>query len=91
VILNLASAPFGLAAMYYGYRGYLATRGGLKAYKYFFVAMTALGAAMLFDLLRLIGVMAGRGEYLFEIALVVVAFFMLLSFKDLHDFLLRAF
>jgi hypothetical protein len=91
IILNLASAPFGFAAMYYGYRGYLATKGGLKAYKYFFIAMIGLGAAMLFDLLRIVGYLHGIAEYLLETALIAVALFMLLSFKNLHDFLSKTF
>jgi hypothetical protein len=100
ILLNLLSAPFGFSAMYYGYKGYTATRGGLKAYKYFFFAMTGLGAAVLFDLLCLIGqgwpdtALAAYVVYchqLMHVSLILVAFFMLLSFMDIYKFVSKAF
>jgi|GEM_PF-3018242 uncharacterized membrane protein len=91
ILLNVISAPFGVAALYYGYKGYEATKGGLKAYKYFFLAMVGLGTAMLLDLLRLLGMLSSSAEFLFELSLMIVAVLMLLSFKNLHDFLSKAF
>lgn len=88
IIFNLASAPFGFAAMYYGYRGYKLMEGGLSAYKYFFFVVVGLGAAMLFDLLRILGYFEGM-EYFFELILVAVAFFMLFSFRSLCEFVCR--
>lgn len=85
IIFNLASAPFGLAAMYYGYLGYRATKGGLKTYSYFFLAMTSLGATMLADLLWLLRY--NPFEYLVEIGLFIVAVFFMLAFRDMHKFL----
>ncbi|NOZ76202.1 MAG: hypothetical protein GXO65_00680 [Euryarchaeota archaeon] len=99
IALNLLSAPFGFTAMYYGYKGYSTTKGGLGAYKYFFYAMTGLGAAVLFDLLDLVGkkwpgAVGGYGQYchpLMQIALVAVAFFMLIAFIDVYKFVSNAF
>lgn len=88
IIFNLASAPFGFAGLYYGYRGYKLTEGGLSAYKYFFFVMLGLGAAMLFDLLRILGYFRSM-EYFFELILLAVAFFMLLSFRGLCEFVCR--
>jgi len=86
ILFNLAAAPFGFAALYYGYKGHQVTKGGLHVYRYFFFAMFGLGVAMLFDLLRILGYFKGYG-YIFEIILVVVGFFMFLSFKNLYTFL----
>jgi hypothetical protein len=100
IIMNLTSAPFGFIAMYYGYKGYEATKGGLEAYKYFFFAMTGLGAAVLFDLLRLIArgwpesfiaKFGGYYHHLMHLSLIFVAVFMLLSFMDIYKFVSRAF
>lgn len=85
IIFNLASAPFGFAAMYYGYLGYRQTKGGLRAYLYFFLAMTGLGATMLFDILQILGY--SPFEYLVEAGLFVVAVFFMLAFKDMYKFL----
>lgn len=86
IIFNLAAVPFGFAALYYGYKGHKVTKGGLHVYRYFFLAMFGLGAAMLFDLLRILGYFKGY-RYIFEIILIVVGFFMFLSFKNLDAFL----
>jgi hypothetical protein len=86
--LNLLAAPFGLPAMYYGYRGYLATRGGLKAYKYFFIAMVSVGAVLFFDLFRLLRVPGfAEFEILIEVAFLVAALFFMLAFRDMVRFL----
>jgi hypothetical protein len=87
--LNLASAPFGFAAMYYGYLGYMKTKGGLKAFLFYLLAMTALGATMLFDLLRLMGFTSI--ESLIELGTFLVALFFFLAFKNIHDFLSKTF
>lgn len=85
IIFNLASAPFGFAAMYYGYLGYRQTKGGLKAYLYFFLAMTGLGAVMLADLLWILGY--SPFEFLVEAGLLIVAVFFMLAFRDMYKFL----
>ncbi len=98
--LNVMSAPFGFTAMYYGYKGYRATRGGLKAYKYFFFAMFGLGAAMLFDLIFLLTKVLSYPflipylpyfDYAMGGALIFVALFMALSFRDIYNFVSKTF
>ncbi len=91
VIFNLSAVPFGFSAMYYGYRGYQATKGGLNAYKYYLIAMTGIGAGFLFDLLILIGLMPGHLAYLMEMAFLVATVFLMLAFKDIVDFFKSAF
>lgn len=85
ISFNLISAPFGFAALYYGYRGYMKTRGGLRAFPYFLLAMVGLGATMLFDLLRLLNI--SDETFLLELGTLIVAVFFMLAFKDLDDFL----
>jgi hypothetical protein len=72
--------------MYYGYRGYLATKGGLKAYKYFFIAMISVGAVLFFDLLRLLETILGW-EFLIEVSFLMAAIFFMLAFMDMFKFL----
>lgn len=86
VIFNLVAAPFGFTALYYGYRGYLETRGGLDAYKYYLIAMTGIGAGLLFDLLILLKLMPVHLGYLIELSFLVAAIFFMLAFKDIVDF-----
>jgi hypothetical protein len=93
IALNLLAAPFGIPAMYYGYKGYRVTRGGLRAYKYFFVAMTSVGAVLFFDLLfRIMSDYTYTGlEFLVEFAFLVAAIFFMLAFKDMYEFLRSVF
>ncbi len=88
LIFILASLPFGTAALWYGYRGYKATKWGLTAYTYFLFALIGLGNAVLLDLLRLLGL----EQYIYiksfmEIALFVAAVCFLLAFRDMYRFL----
>lgn len=87
----LASMPFGLAALWYGYKGYKATKWGMTAYTYFLLALVGLGNAVLLDLLRVIGL----ERYIFiksfmEIALFVAAVCFMLAFRNMHRFLSSA-
>lgn len=91
LVFILASMPFGLAALWYGYKGYRATKWGMTAYTYFLFALIALGNAVLLDLLRLIGL----ERYIFiksfmEIALFVAAACFMLAFRDMYRFLSSA-
>jgi hypothetical protein len=91
IMLNLLAAPFGLPAMYYGYMGYKVTKGGLKAYQYFFVAMAAVGAVLLFDLLfEVLGLSNSLGV-LVEVAFLMAAMFFMFAFKDMYEFLRSVF
>jgi hypothetical protein len=88
LIFILASMPFGLAALWYGYKGYKATKWGLTAYTYFLFALIGLGNAVLLDLFRLLGL--ERYIYIksfMEIALFVAAVCFLLAFRDMYRFL----
>jgi|Deesub1362A_J573_1020465.scaffolds.fasta_scaffold00005_15 hypothetical protein len=86
IAFNLMAAPFGLLALYYGYKGYHATKGGLKAYKYYFVAMISVGVVLFLDLLRLLKILDTL-EFLMEFALFISAIFFMFAFKDLLEFL----
>jgi hypothetical protein len=91
LVFILASMPFGLAALWYGYRGYKATKWGMTAYTYFLFALIALGNAVILDLFRL----RGLEQYILiksfmEIALFIAAVFFMLAFRDMHRFLSAA-
>lgn len=88
LIFALASMPFGIAALWYGYRGYKATKWGFTAYTYFLFALIGLGNAVLLDIFRLLGLEG----YIYiksfmEIALFVAAVCFLLAFRDMYRFL----
>lgn len=86
-MLDLISVPFGSLALYYGYKGHLQTRGGLKALPYFFLAMAGMGVVILIDILRLIGLLPQNLLFLQQLFLAAVAVFFMLAFKDLYIFL----
>jgi hypothetical protein len=91
LVFILASMPFGLAALWYGYMGYKATKWGMTAYTYFLLALIALGNAVLLDLFRL----QGLEQYIFiksfmEIALFIAAVCFMLAFRNMHRFLSSA-
>ncbi len=89
--LNILSAPFGFIAMYYGYKGYIATRGGLKVYQYFFIATTSVGAILLFNLVfRIMGIFPEMA-FLVELAFLMASIFYMLAFKDMYEFLSSVF
>ncbi len=88
IAFNLLSAPFGFAALYYGYKGYRQTKNGLKAYGYFLLAMFWLGAVMLLDLLRMI--LGVETLFLIQLLLLIVAVCFFLAFKDLYRFLFKS-
>lgn len=88
IAFNLLSAPFGFAALYYGYKGYRQTKNGLKAYGYFLLAMFWLGAVMLLDLLRMI--LGLDTFFLIQLLLLIVAACFFLAFKDLYHFLFKS-
>lgn len=87
VVLDLISMPFGSLALYYGYRGYTQTRGGLRALPYFLLAMTGMGIVILVDILRLTGLMPPRLLFMQQFFHAAVAIFFMLAFRDLHSFL----
>lgn len=91
IFLNLLAAPFGFSAWYYGYKGYKTTRGGLSAYKYYFLAMTAVGAVLFFDLLKLMGVLPPKLEYFIELSFLAASISLMLAFRDLLQFLTSIF
>jgi hypothetical protein len=87
----LASMPFGLAALWYGYKGYKTTKWGMTAYTYFLFALIGLGNAVLLDLFRLLGL----ERYIFiesfmEIALFVAALCFMFAFRNMYRFLSSA-
>lgn len=83
----MVSIPFGSLALYYGYRGYLQTKGGLKALPYFLLAMTGMGLVILLDVLRLSGLMPPSLLFMQQFFHAAVAVFFMLAFRDLHSFL----
>lgn len=90
VLLDLLSVPFGTLALYYGYKGYKKTRGGLKAYAYFLLAMAAMGIVILLDVLRLLSLLPASMLFLQQTLLAVVSVLFLLAFKDLYEFISKA-
>ncbi len=86
VLLDLLSVPFGSLALYYGYRGYVKTRGGLKAYGYFFLAMVGMGFVILLDVLRLLNLLPQSMLFLHQLFHALVAILFMLAFKDLYEF-----
>lgn len=91
IFLNLLAAPLGFSAWYYGYRGYKATKGGLSAYKYYFLAMTAIGAVLFFDLLKLIEILPPKLQYFIELSFLAASVSLMLAFRDLLQFLTSIF
>ncbi|NOZ76163.1 MAG: hypothetical protein GXO65_00475, partial [Euryarchaeota archaeon] len=61
--------------------------------QYFFVAMTSVGAVLLFDLLfRILADYTVQGVgFLIEVAFLLAALFFMLAFKDMHRFLKSVF
>lgn len=91
LIFNIMSIPLGLVAVYYGYLAYKHVKGGLRAYYYFFFAMLGLGGVIALNIVRLLDILPKNFSSLEGLLLVIIALFFMLTFKDLHEFMSKAF
>lgn len=88
VIFDIIAVIFGILALFYAYKGYVegGKEAGLKTWAYFFGGMIGMATFVIFDYLRVTGIIQGQiliGE---QIALAATAILVFLGFKDMYKF-----